>query len=413
MMNRPAQSLNRILPAAGHVSGWLGKRANKPPPDPVLTPSISVSTEPSTHNQQNTATQKEKIMKRRLFHHLAIPVIGIALTLLITSTSAFAVTAAGTTITNTASVTWTGATSVVTDTADITVLLKATPPNVAYVSTSPSTSVGANTDVTITYTVTSTANGSDSYTLDLTSVQSSTDLSAPTFAGANPVLASDLGASMALNNVTASDTVVIPGVAADHGLAVGETVIIGGTPYTINTAVAAAGNTTLTLYDFGTTNTASVTMTAGDPIYEQVTLTFDVTTGLFVSGTTDQTHTLTLDATSVADNTQTGSVTDPTINVLRATLTMTKVANPATAQPGGTITYTITVFNANGNPTAANVTVTDSVPAFTTYVTNSTTLNGAPVGTPDGGVLPLAAGLNIGNLAGNTSAVITFQVTVD
>lgn len=350
-------------------------------------------------------------MKKRLFHTLAIPIIWIALALFLTPAASHAATAAGTKITNTASVTWSGATTTPTASVDVTVLLKATAPTVAYVSTSPSTTVGAGSDVTITYTATSTANGADSYTLNLTSAQSSTDLGAPTFAGTNPVSVA-LGASMALSDVAASNSVVIPGVAADHGLAAGETVLIGGTPYTINTAVEAGGNTTITLYDFGTTTDASVTMTAGDPIYERRSLTFDMTTGLFTGGSADETHTLTLTATSVADNTQIGSVINPTITVARATLTITKSANPVTGQPGATITYTITVTN-SGTSAAANVTVTDAPPAFTSYVADSTTLNAAAIGTPDGGTPPLAAGYNIGSLAGGATATLTFQVTID
>src|SRR2546425_12237160 len=44
---------------------------------------------------------------------------------------------------------------------------------------------------------------------------------------------------------------------------------------------------------------------------------------------------------------------------------------------------------------ATGVVLTDAVPANTTYVANSTLLNGLPVGQPDGGVAPLASGINI------------------
>lgn len=351
-------------------------------------------------------------MKRHLFHSLAIPIIGIALALFLTPTASLAATAAGAKISNTASVTWSGAAAPVESLpVVVTVDLLATAPTVAYVSTSPGTTVGAGSAVTITYTVTSTANGADSYTLNLASVESSADLGAPTFAVGNPVNVS-LGASMALSDVAASNSVVIPGLAADHGLAAGETVMIGGTPYTINTVVEAGGNTTVTLYNFGTTTDASVTMTAGNPIYEQRELTFDMTTGLFTGGSADETHTLTLTATSVDDNTKSGSVTDPTITVARATLTITKSANPMIAKPGETVTYTIIVTN-GGTSSAANVTVTDAPPTFTSYVANSTTLNAVSIGTPDGGTPPLLGGYNIGSLAGGASATITFQVRID
>ena len=44
---------------------------------------------------------------------------------------------------------------------------------------------------------------------------------------------------------------------------------------------------------------------------------------------------------------------------------------------------------------ATGVVLKDPVPANTTYVANSTLLNGLPVGQPDGGAFPLASGINI------------------
>jgi len=343
-------------------------------------------------------------MKSTSFRILAIPAIGLVLGLLMTPLSALADTAAGTKITNTASVNWSGATAAATATATINVLLKATAPNVAYASTTPGTTVGAGTDVAISYTVTSTANGADSYSLDLSSVESSGSLSAPTFAGSNPLSVS-LGASMALADVTGTNTVVIPGLAGDHGLASGETVIIGGSPYTISGVSNDGTNTTLTL-------SGNVTMAAGDPIYERMTLKFDMTTGLFSGGSSDETHALTLTATSVADTGKSGSAANPTITVARSTLSITKTADKANAKPGETITYTITVENP-GTYTAANVTVTDTTPDFTTYVPSSGSYQidtGATTAVADGA---LASGLNIGNLAGGSKVVIRFQVSIN
>jgi uncharacterized repeat protein (TIGR01451 family) len=343
-------------------------------------------------------------MKSKLFRSLVIPAIGIALTLFLTPLAALADTAAGTKITNTASVTWSGAAIPVSASADVTVLLKATAPNVAYVSTSPSSTVGAGSDISITYTVTSTANGADTYNLDLASVQSSGNLGAPTFDSANPVTVS-LGASMALSSVTNSSTLVIPGQAGDHGLTAGDTVVIGGGTYTISNVSSNGANTTLTL-------SGNVTMAAGDPIYEWMTLKFDMTTGLFTGGSNDETHALTLTATSSADPSKSGLATNPTITVARSNLSISKTADKASAKPGDPITYTITVEN-KGAFTAANVTVTDATPAFTTYVPGSGSYSvngGSPNAIGDGA---LAAGLNIGNLAGGSTVAISFQARVD
>ena len=92
--------------------------------------------------------------------------------------------------------------------------------------------------------------------------------------------------------------------------------------------------------------------------------------------------------------------------------------------PGDVLRYTITVHN-SGNLAATAVTLTDSVPANTTYVADSTTLNGLAV--PDGGGFPLAAGIPIsstdltpplpapgaGTISIGQTATLEFQLQVD
>ena len=62
--------------------------------------------------------------------------------------------------------------------------------------------------------------------------------------------------------------------------------------------------------------------------------------------------------------------------------------SPGIVDPGDTLRYTITIYN-NGSVPATIVELLDNVPANVTYVADSTTLDGAPVGQPDGGVFPL------------------------
>ncbi|HEU0224220.1 MAG TPA: hypothetical protein VFR29_02175, partial [Steroidobacteraceae bacterium] len=98
---------------------------------------------------------------------------------------------------------------------------------------------------------------------------------------------------------------------------------------------------------------------------------------------------------------------DPTLDVVgnlpllfadkRAALS-TDLGTPGIVDPGDVLRYTITVFNIGTIP-ATGLVLTDAVPANTTYVANSTFLDGAPVGQPDGGVPPLAAGIDLGTLA--------------
>jgi uncharacterized repeat protein (TIGR01451 family) len=104
-----------------------------------------------------------------------------------------------------------------------------------------------------------------------------------------------------------------------------------------------------------------------------------------------------------SDDPRTPAVDDPTRDIVgdlpfvfavkQAALQVDTVT-PGIVDPGDVLRYTITVYN-NGNVPATAVVLRDNVPADTTYVANSTTLNGLPVGQPDGGVSPLVAGINV------------------
>ena len=100
-------------------------------------------------------------------------------------------------------------------------------------------------------------------------------------------------------------------------------------------------------------------------------------------------------------------------------------ANPV-LMAGGTLRYTLTMKNV-GSEDAVHAKLRDYVPANTTYVANSTTLNGAAVPDPSAGVSPLQAGMLVnapgdptaGELRADTSArannvaTVTFDVKVD
>lgn len=87
--------------------------------------------------------------------------------------------------------------------------------------------------------------------------------------------------------------------------------------------------------------------------------------------------------------------------------------------PLDVVRYTITVYNFSALDTNG-VTLTDLVPANTTYVADTVTLNGAPVDQPDGGVSPLIVGISLnspgassGRIAASASAVVSFDVRVN
>jgi len=65
---------------------------------------------------------------------------------------------------------------------------------------------------------------------------------------------------------------------------------------------------------------------------------------------------------------------------------------PGIVDPGDTLRYTIRVFN-NGQVPATGIELVDALPANTSYVADSTTLNTLPAARPDGGAFPLVGGL--------------------
>jgi uncharacterized repeat protein (TIGR01451 family) len=103
------------------------------------------------------------------------------------------------------------------------------------------------------------------------------------------------------------------------------------------------------------------------------------------------------------------------------------LSSPGIVDPGDTLRYTITIYN-NGAIPATNVLLQDNVPPNTTYVADSVTLNGLPVGRPDNGGSPLGTGIYISStdltpplpatleqaiLSPNSSAVVTFDLRVN
>jgi uncharacterized repeat protein (TIGR01451 family) len=108
--------------------------------------------------------------------------------------------------------------------------------------------------------------------------------------------------------------------------------------------------------------------------------------------------------------------------VAAATLTFVKsaaVADPfggTTQVPGGTITYTLTATVA-GSGSLANVRVADPVPAGTSYVPASITLDGSALtdaADGDAGAFDSGSGISVGlgNLAAGTTRIITFRVRI-
>jgi len=134
-----------------------------------------------------------------------------------------------------------------------------------------------------------------------------------------------------------------------------------------------------------------------------------------------------------SDDPRTPLVDDPTRDVVgnlpllfapKSAALQVDLGSPGIVDPGDVLRYTITVYN-NGKVPATAVELFDNVPANTTYVADSVTLNGLPVGQPDGGAFPLAGRIPIssgdlpapaageGVLSPGESAVVQFDLLVD
>ena len=156
-----------------------------------------------------------------------------------------------------------------------------------------------------------------------------------------------------------------------------------------------------------------------------ITFTVVVNAGV-VDGTviSNQGFVTTLDNNVVdqpSDDPNTPTVNDPTRDIVgnlpllyaekRVTLVQ-DLGTPGLVDPGDVLRYTITIQN-SAAISATGVVLRDSVPANTTYVANSTLLNGSPVGQPDGGTAPLVTGVAVGTVSAGGTVTIQFDLRVN
>lgn len=272
----------------------------------------------------------------------------------------------------------------VTDSVDITVLLV---PKAPALSSPTDGTTDSATPYDYTYTLTATANGPDRYDLTAAAPVESAGISGSTtsfWQGASSITYVDLGASTVaiagtVDGTLGNSTVIT--VPSDNnnadsmvnGIEVGDTVIIGGLPFTvtaINDTNGGVPNTTSTITVEGT-GTANAAIIVTDLIAEQQTFTLRVTPGT-VTSTSDET----VDVTISVDGGPPTDATRTTVQVaaLRVTKEVstdgTNFAASANAAPGATLTYRITVEN-NGSADATSVVITDPLAPFTVYTGGS------------------------------------------
>ena len=169
------------------------------------------------------------------------------------------------------------------------------------------------------------------------------------------------------------------------------------------------------------------------------TITFDVVVNAAVADGTiisNQGFVTAIDSGIVddpSDDPDTPTVNDPTRDIVgnlpllfaaKNVVLFDDLGSPGIVDPGDTLRYTITVSNSATIP-ATGVVLTDTVPANTTYVADSTLLNGLLV--PDGGGYPLASGIDIsssdltpplpgpgaGTISPGATAVLQFDLVVN
>ncbi|EDX72702.1 conserved repeat domain protein [Coleofasciculus chthonoplastes PCC 7420] len=126
--------------------------------------------------------------------------------------------------------------------------------------------------------------------------------------------------------------------------------------------------------------------------------------------------------TAVSDFPDSPEFPDPTpvtVNPNPVTLVPSKTVEPidsngnGAADPGEELRYTITIEN-TGTGTSTNTILTEDIPANTTYVPGSATLNGNPIADANG-TLPFVSpnGGSVGNIAPGGTATVTFRVTIN
>jgi len=386
-------------------------------------------------------------MKSRRLNRISKTVLsGLVLIALLafSSGSAFASTAADTTIRNTVAVNYDdtagNAQPEVTASADVTVNLVAATPTLS--EPVDQTTIQATAAI-YSYTITSNANGPDTYDLSEFSLGETAGINSSS--SLFSVASIDLGASTVAVNVTIlANTPVDIVVPSDldgtdnevNGIAAGDTVIIGTDTFLVNSVTDNGGVGTSIINV--TTITGAFTANAGDLINEQGIFDLTVTPGTVTDSTTDQTITVVINAQDTnaaaavaADETIT-TVQVPNLSVDKevstdggATFALTAVANP-----GDTLTYRITVTNA-GTSDADSVLITDPTPQFTLYTAGtakSATATGAGYGDATNTVLTDAADADgydfnittgdtstysVGTVTAGSSVLLFFQVTIN
>ncbi|WP_455201728.1 hypothetical protein [Kaarinaea lacus] len=337
----------------------------------------------------------------------ALAFAGFIATTVFVQGTAFATTAASTTITNQATVNYDdsagNAQGAVNASVDVTVnLVEATPT----LSAPSDDSVFSGSSVDYTYTIISNANGVDTY--NLTSAQGATfgviSTNVRVFRDSGDtvdITSIDLGATSVATAVTIAATgttdVIVPSdSAADgslNGIVAGDTVVVNGAAHTVASITDnPTGTSILELNNNGVANAVTVGMQIG----QQDTFIFRVSpTTTQDSSWVENDVNAQDDATAQAADTDTTRTTvniAPSLTVTKYVRNISNATNgggncitvntglgagsveycdgTANGEPGDTLEYVIEIVNGATAGTATDVVISDPVPQFTTQSGN-------------------------------------------
>jgi len=347
-------------------------------------------------------------------------------------------TSGGATIYNTVMVNYTSGTTVLFATANVSVTVNTVGAQPTVTNPVGQTTVAGGA-VTYVYKVASNSNGYDTYSTSLLN-NTATNVGAAT---ATSVTASvNLWGGITVG-ASGAGTIQVPFGTTSQLTVNTSTVQIGASTYTVTgIAAGSAASTnagtgalmpevpaTLTLTLISGTAITAGSVAAGTQVgeYKTAALTAALTAGTPTTPGTDGTYSTFFTITEAASGGSALVTTGVTTTVSSPKATITKTVSPTTGIiPGTVLTYTIVVTNPHPVAQVTNVTVIDPVPAYTTYVASSTLLNSITVH-GDGATSPLitpgllidnntsrtAGALATGILPANSSATITYQVTVN
>jgi len=361
----------------------------------------------------------------------------LALLAIVLPQAAQARTSGGATIYNTVMVNYTSGTTVLFATANVSVTVNTVGAQPTVTNPVGQTTVAGGA-VTYVYKVASNSNGYDTYSTSLLN-NTATNVGAAT---ATSVTASvNLWGGITVG-ASGAGTIQVPFGTTSQLTAGTSTVQIGTSTYTVTTITAGSAAstngstgalipevpTTLTLTLISGTAITAGSVAAGTQVgeYKTTALTALLTAGTPTTPGTDGTYSTFFTITEAASGGSALITTGVTTTVSSPKATITKTVSPTTGiVPGTVLTYTIVVTNPHPVAQVTNVTVIDHVPAYTTYVANSTRLNLITVA-GDGATSPLVGGLLVDNntsrtagalatgiLPANSSATVTYQVTVN